>query len=91
MDEDAIRAEMRLYALELVVSAHYATLHRQMPDPMISVEMLRQAMIIKSRNQTFRGLDASVSDHAAAELEIAIDRLAGMQKGFLTESPKTRG
>jgi hypothetical protein len=80
MNEKAIKAEMRLYAVESVVSTLVALecLKIDSSNPLQFFEALRKSMIDGARRQTFPQLDPAKSDLFSAELEDAASRLAAM-------------
>jgi len=79
MTEDGIKAEVRLYALECIVSQFAATLHLQGGDPKRTLAAARKQAIEGTRKRTFPQLNAAESDHYSAELESAVLRLLDMQ------------
>jgi hypothetical protein len=84
MDEQAIKAEIRLWALECVVSQLWATIYQMAGgDPLAHFEKRRKALLESARRQTFPNLDPAMSDLVSAELEAAVDALLGQQKELL--------
>jgi hypothetical protein len=83
MDEEALRLEMRLAAIEYVVCNFIANVYRSAEIPPKQVLAAQADLIQRLRNQTFPGLDAALSDLAAAELENAVSRLLDMQREML--------
>ncbi len=83
MKENPVAAEMRLYALEVMVSSHLAAIHLQSGDAAQSLNGLRTLLIEKTRRTPLIGLDPAMSDLASAELEDAFDRLIRLQASFL--------
>jgi hypothetical protein len=77
-DERAIRAEMRLWALEVLVCNVVAVLLASDSAPQELLERTRRQMIEGARRRTFDGLDAAQSDLFSAELEAAVTRLMDM-------------
>jgi hypothetical protein len=77
-DERAIKAEMRLWALEVLVSNMFATICISTSDPQNLLARTRQQMIEGARQWTFPGFDAVQSDLLSAELEAAVTRLMDM-------------
>lgn len=78
MDEAAVKAEWRLYAVEWAVSQLWATflrLHGVGPE---LLDQIRQQAIASARAKTFQNLDPAMSDLMSAELEAAIDRILQM-------------
>ncbi|HUI21278.1 MAG TPA: hypothetical protein VLZ74_09570 [Methylocella sp.] len=83
MNEDAIKAEVRLYALESLVCQLYAMIYALTGKPREALQNRRETLIGKARLKGFSGLDPAMSDFASAELESAIDRLLKMQEEIL--------
>ena len=81
--EDAIKAEMRLNALEALVMMLWAYNHLSQPDPKASLETLERNLLEKARAQTFPQIGAAYSDLAAAELEAAVASAMKRQRDFL--------
>jgi hypothetical protein len=87
MNEQSIKDEMRLYALECLVCQLYALIYRVLPAG--APELTQKAWRDGARKQTF-GKDPALSDLLSAELEIALDRLAEMQNHYLARArPKS--
>jgi hypothetical protein len=84
MTEDAIKNEMRLFALESIVCQHLATVYQTMPREIF--DAVRRQAIEGTKRRTFAGADAALSDLFSAELQIAIERLYGMMKNHLDKS-----
>jgi hypothetical protein len=74
--EDAIKDDVRLFALETIVCQSLATLYQAMPREVFDA-VKRQAMD-GARKQAFPGLDAAYSDVISAEFETALERLYSM-------------
>jgi hypothetical protein len=83
VDEEAIKAEVRLYALESLVCQLYVMIYALTGKPREALQNRRQTLIGKTRLHSFAGLDPTMSDYAAAELESAVDRLLKMQEEIL--------
>lgn len=77
MNEEAIKSECRLYAIEWAVSKILALLARSSGEPAI-LEELRQQAVAGARQHVTRGVDPAMSDLLSAELEVAIDRILQM-------------
>lgn len=88
MLEQAIKTEMRLFAVETLVCQVGATL-LQLAEPEVFTAMREQAKLGAQR-QTFKGFDAAYSDLLSAELEAAIDRLYGMIESHLEKAKAAR-
>jgi hypothetical protein len=86
MSEEEIKNEMRLYALEIVVSQLWAMTFRQLPPG--AFEGTRAAWLGGARKHSFPDLDPAISDHLAGELENALMRLVGMMKSHLEAGKK---
>jgi len=72
--EDAIKAEVRLFALESIVCQFFGSLYRKVPRA--DFEAVKQRAVAGARQLTFPGFaDAAYSDATSAELEAAIERL----------------
>jgi len=78
MDESEIKAEVRLWALEVLVANSFAMLCALDPAPDDLLAKIHQQMIEGARKKTFPGLHAAQSDVISSELEAAVDRLLGM-------------
>jgi hypothetical protein len=91
MNEKAIKAEMRLYAIESFVSTLVAIecLKLDYQKPLSVFDEMRTRMIEGARNQTFPQLDPAKSDLFSAELEDAASRLAAMVRDQITLILKT--
>ncbi len=72
MDDNPVAAEMRLYALELMVTSFLAAAHMQSGDAKRSLIETREKFVAKTRLNPFPGLDPASSDQAAAELEASL-------------------
>ena len=86
MNEDEIKAEARLYALECVVCQLAATILLQSEDldALEALEQMRTQWIAGARRKAFPELaDSAMSDLYSAELEAFVDRLSAMQKELL--------
>jgi hypothetical protein len=82
MDEQQwIKNEMRLYALECLVCQLYALVYQMVPPG--ASELTQKAWIESARQQTFPGMDSALSDLFSAELEVALDRLVKIQDAYL--------
>jgi hypothetical protein len=78
MEEQQIKTEMRLWALEVLVCNLFALNLSQTDNPLELLGMIQAQMIAGARQKAFPGFDAAHSDHLSAELEGAVDRLLGM-------------
>ena len=77
-DEGAIKAEMRLWALEVLVCDLFAIICASDPAPLELFERTRKQMIGGSTRRTFGDVSAAESDLFSAELEAAVTRLMDM-------------
>jgi hypothetical protein len=78
MNEDAVKAEMRLWALETLVCDMFVMLLSSHPNPTTFFSQMRAQMLAGARKRTFPGFDPSQSDLLSAELEAAVSRLLAM-------------
>jgi hypothetical protein len=79
MTEGELKAQMRLYAIELLTVNLSAMTCLMTPKPRELIAAVRQQMIGRARELTFPGLDdPAMSDLFSAELESAVDRLVEM-------------
>jgi hypothetical protein len=83
MNEEVIKAEVRLYALESLVCQLYVMIYALTGKPKEALQNRRRTLIGKTRLKGFAGLDPAMSDFASAELEAAVDRLLKMQEEIL--------
>jgi hypothetical protein len=81
MTEEAVKDEMRLFALESIACQMWALTFAQLPNG--AFEKTRSTWLESARQQTFAGADAATSDLLSAELETALERLGGMVKSHL--------
>ena len=84
MDIQAIKAEVRLIALEYLVANLFAVALVSQPDRLKSFEDTIRG---RFANQTIPGIDPAMSDMMAAELEDAVERLVEMIKGIAQSAP----
>ena len=81
MDEQEIKAEMRLYVVETMVANLLVAfcLQADLQNPSSALAAMTKQMIEGARSQTFsRFGDPAMSDLHSAELEAAASRLANM-------------
>jgi hypothetical protein len=74
--EDAVKAEVRLFALESIVCQTVATLYQAMPREVF--DAVKRQAVEGAKKRTFPGFDAAYSDLIAAEFEAALARLYSM-------------
>ena len=72
-DEDAVKAEVRLLALETIVCQVVATLYGAAGRDVF--EVAKRQTMEGARKQAVPGLDAAYSDLISAEFEAALERL----------------
>ena len=87
MTEAEIKAEVRLWALECVVSQLCASLLLKLPDGV--PEMMHQQLIDGAKKNVFPKVNPALSDHYSAEFESAIRRLVRMQQEYMVEGRKS--
>jgi hypothetical protein len=77
MTEAQIKAEMRLRALEGLVTTLLAAycLEKAPSDPVGAFGRMRETVAQTANEWVFAELDPAMSDHYAAELKTALDRL----------------
>jgi len=78
MNEAEVKFEMRLWALELLVSNAFAMLCALDPQPDDLFAKIRQQMMEGARKRGFPGFDPGESDILSSELEAALGRLMEM-------------
>ena len=80
MNEDAIKAEVRLYVLEVFVANLFAlTCAQHAPsNPSGAFQEVQNQMLTGARGLTFPGIDPAASDLLSAEIEDAVSRLGAM-------------
>jgi hypothetical protein len=94
MDEDALKLEMRLYAVELFVVNILALHCLNTKPPLETFEKTKEQMLTGARQQTFpRVGDPATSDLLSAELEDALRVILTMVKtqinAVLKDRPKS--
>jgi hypothetical protein len=91
MTQDELSAEVRLYAIEGLLTNLLATQLLMTGVPQQLLATLRQQMIEGARLRAFPELgDAAMSDAAAAELEAAVDRLMEMGSAQIDQALQAR-
>ncbi|HEY6258202.1 MAG TPA: hypothetical protein VIY51_20665 [Xanthobacteraceae bacterium] len=91
MTEGELRAQMRLYAIELLTVNLSAMTCLMTPKPRELIAAVRKQMVDRARALTFPGLDdPAMSDLFAAELEAAVDRLVEMADGQISRVLQVR-
>ena len=86
MNEENVKNEFRLFALESIVCQHFATVYQSMPRELF--DAVKKQAIEGAQRQTFAGADAAQSDLFSAELQTALERLYGMIQYHLDKSQK---
>jgi hypothetical protein len=92
MDENLIKFEMRLYALECLVSSHFAGFCFQAAPsaPLQFCETIRNQIVEEARRRTFPQTGPAMSDLLSAELEAAATRLVAMVSEKITQVLQAR-
>ena len=75
MNENEIKAEARLQAIEYMVTNLYARALLQQPDPNAAIKTGVQSMLSRFKGFAVPDIDPALSDHVTAELQNAIERL----------------
>lgn len=84
----AIKAEVRLSAMEYLLSHAFVSLYQLTGLPTADVRKLHADGLERLAKQTFQGLPPELSDHTASEFRDAVARLQQFQLTMLAE---TRG
>jgi hypothetical protein len=87
-NEQAIKNEMRLFALESLVCHLWALTFKSLPAG--AFEIARAQWLDGARQMTFPGVGAAQSDLYSAELECALERLVRMVQANLKTPRKRR-
>lgn len=90
MEETAIKAECRLYALEWAVAQLWAAELRKTGAAPETLAGVRGQAIGGARQLGFTGVDPATSDLLSAELEGAVDRMFMMVAALVGTSPDER-
>lgn len=80
MNEDELKNEVRLYAVEWLTCQVTSVLLTASGEPSQKLAQLRNQALAGARLRTFPNVDPAVSDLLSAELEGAIDRLLEMTR-----------
>jgi hypothetical protein len=83
MDEEALKLEMRLAALEYLFSKMVVTILRASGFSREQIEQLQERFAEDARGQLFPLPDPSLSDLASAEWGAAVEHLITLQKEIL--------
>jgi|GEM_PF-6214246 len=86
-DEEQIKAEARLWALEALTTLFFAAQHKATGDAEDSLKIFSRMVHEKAARQTFPTLDPAHSDNLSAEFEAAMARLLRMQREWLGLPP----
>jgi hypothetical protein len=78
MTEEQIKAEMRLWVLEVLVCQLFVLSFLQTEDPLGLATRAGEKMRVAARDRTFPQVDAAMSDLLSAKLESASTWLMGM-------------
>ena len=89
MLEKDITSEMRLWALEVLVSNLFAMACVMDNAPLDAFEKISTQMIRGAKSQTFPGADTEESQLLSAELEFAVARLMEMGKTQIQRGIRT--
>ena len=81
----AIKAEIRLAAMEYLLSHAFVSLYQLTNLPTVAVKQLHSDSLERLSKQTFRGLPPVLSDHTASEFRDAVARLQSSQLAMLAE------
>jgi len=90
MNEAEVKAEGRLYALEWATAHLWKFVLRSQGLGPDALELFRRQAIAGAQAKTFAHVDAAVSDHLAAEMELAIDRILRMAEELLHPHSPTK-
>jgi hypothetical protein len=88
MDDNWIKNEMRLFALESIVCQQAATLFQMFPREFF--DAAKQQAMTGTEGRVFPGFDPALSDHLSAEFQTALIRLYGMIQHHL-DAVQSRG
>jgi hypothetical protein len=88
VNEEKIKADMRLFALESVVCQHLAMIYQTMPRE--HFDFVKRQAIEGTKRHTFAGADAPMSGLLSSELQTAIQRLYGMIQHHLDAERKKK-
>ena len=75
MDEKEIKLAAQLMAIEHLLTTLYAEMHVRKGRSLHDAKAVHMRMLEKARSETFPSAGPALSDHAAAEYEIELDRL----------------
>jgi alkylation response protein AidB-like acyl-CoA dehydrogenase len=84
MNEDAIKTEMRLWALEVLVCNLIAIVCLSDRAPAELLSRTRERIVAGARTRTFPGVDAAISD---LYVEAAVARLMDMVAAQMSQHP----
>lgn len=84
--EKHLKDDVRLFALETIVTQYLATVYTQMPREIF--DAVQKQSISGARGLTFPAVDAATSDMISAEIEEAMDRLYKMIQSHLDKTKK---
>lgn len=75
MDEEKIKLTAQLMAIEQLLTQQIALRHLAAGHSLELVKSMHKLKLDRARQETFPNVDAGLSDHAAAEYEIELERL----------------
>lgn len=78
MDQEAIKNEMRLHALEILTVTNFSIACLETASPLMMAGEVHGRMQLAARKSKFPGDDPAMSDLLSAELEAAVSRLVAM-------------
>jgi hypothetical protein len=87
--EKQIQDEVRLWALESLLCQVSAVFMTMLPPG--GAELAFSGLLAAAKKNSFPDLDPALSDHYAAELEIAVKRLVKLQKAYMADARKKSG
>lgn len=83
MSEEAIKAEVRLYAVEWLATIATAIVLKNSGHGIDYLEEIKTQTLAGALTKTFAGVNPAMSDHLSVELHDALDRLLKMAKSHL--------
>lgn len=83
--EERIKLEMRLSAIEYMLSKIWVALMRSSRPTSAQIDAAYAEFLASAAKQRFPGLDPAMSDHASAEWTEAVERLVAFQKEMMAQ------
>ena len=80
IDERLFKVEVRMAAAEYLMANIYAAMFAQTDDPVREVKTANDTLRANLRRQTVPGADPAWSDHVAAEMQDAMERVLAMME-----------